>query len=193
MKKNKKKILVFVILGILILARIIIQLESKPEIDAIPGSMKMVSENEHVESKDKIDSRLSALLSSQCSDAQLLFADIQEVKKIKTSSTRYVNTHKSIDGVIYRFRFFYKETSENEVPQYLLYQEDEAEEDHLIEVSPYKKGLKYLKFEIKNGETIYIEEGLNVGTDQNLFLHYENGQLKKIQGPFEKKILDCTY
>lgn len=168
-------------------------MESRPEIDAIPGTMKMVSENEHNNSKVKINSKLTAPLSSQCSDAQLRYADIKEVKKIKSTSIRFVNTHKKIDGVIYRFRFFYKETSENEVPQYLLYQEDEQEEDHLIEVSPYKKGLKYLKFEKKNGETIYYEEGLNVGIDQNLFLHYENGQLKKIQGPIEKKFHDCAY
>lgn len=193
MKKNKKKILGFLILGILISARIIIHMESKPEIDVIPGTMKMVSVFEKDESRAQIDSKVITPLPPQCGAAQKLYSDINEVKKIKSVSSRFVNTHKNIDGVIYRFRFFYKETSENEVPQYLLYQEDDQEEDHLIEVSPYKKGTKFTKFEKKNGITLYSEEGFNVGLDQNLFLHFENGQLKKIQGPIDGKFHDCAY
>ena len=107
MKKNKKKILGFLILGILISARIIIHLvESKPEIDVIPGTMKMVSVFEKDESRAQIDSKVITPLTPQCGAAQKLYSDINEVKKIKSVSSRFVNTHKNIDGVIYRFRFF---------------------------------------------------------------------------------------
>lgn len=134
---------------------------------------------------------------SICQSLRSSYANLSEVKKKEKVDLRFVNVHKNIDGVIYRLRFFYKDSSENETPTYLVYKENQNDEDILTEKSAYKKGKLYNKIEKAQGEIIYTEEGMNIGKDQDLFLHYENNVLKDLQGispfPNEKDFIECRF
>ena len=194
MKKNKSKYFVLFALILLLAVRIYVHYQNNRE--DFPGAIRLVEDNSLPENTKAslIDAKKPLETSSNlCHHTFEPFTKKAFIKKDKTSSSRFVNIHKKIDGVIYRFRFFYKETSEGEIPQYLLYQEDDQEEEHLIEVTPYKKGPKYQRNEKLNGEIIYTEEGINLGTNQDLFFHFENDQLKKVQGNFENQHYDCTF
>lgn len=132
-----------------------------------------------------------------CKSMHSSYQYINEVKKLKNVDLRFVNIHKKVDGIVYRLRFFYKESSENEIPNYLVYKENQKDEDILVEKSSYKKGKLYLKVENDQGEIVYSEEGLNVGAEKDLFLHYENKVLKDLQGvsPLqgEKNFIECRF
>lgn len=147
--------------------------------------------------EEAVTSQRSTNKDSLCQGLRAHYQNLKEIKRTEKTSVRFVNVHKKIDGVVYRLRFFYKDTSESEIPTYLLYQEDQNEEEHLVETSPYKKGTKYLEIEKASGTVIYTEEGVNLGEDQDLFLHFENGDLKDLQGlsPLlaEKNFIECRY
>lgn len=134
---------------------------------------------------------------SLCHSLKASYSSIDEVKKREKIDLRFVNVHKKVDGIVYRLRFFYKDSSENEIPTYLVYKENQNDEDILTEKSAYKKGKLYNRIEKALGEIIYTEEGMNIGADQDLFLHYENKVLKDLQGvsplPNEKDFIECRF
>jgi hypothetical protein len=205
--KSKKNILI-IVLGVLIIARIIIViLENKKientAIDSAPSSSPV---KEHTLNPDAnlsktpqeaVTSQNSVAQSDNCHSMRERYQNLREVQKVEKTSIRFVNVHKKVDGIIYRTRFFYKDSSESEIPTFLLYKEDQNEEAHLIETSPYKKGPQYLKIEKSLGSIIYTEEGVNIGADQDLFLHYENKVLRDLQGVdpqrSEKDFIECRF
>lgn len=129
-------------------------------------------------------------LEKKCSLIKKDFEDSNQVKKNEFISIRFVNLHKKIDGIIFRLRFFYKDGDEGEIPTYLLYEEDANAEEHIIEKTAYKKGELYKKIEKKNGTIIYKEEGMTIPNKDDLFLHFINGQLKRLQ---LYPSLDCQF
>lgn len=132
-----------------------------------------------------------------CQNLRSHYQNLKEIKRTEKTSVRFVNVHKKVDGIVYRMRFFYKDAAENEIPTYLLYREDQSEVEHLIETSPYKKGVKYQEIDKAQGSIIYTEEGVNLGENQDLFLHFENNELKDLQGlsPMltEKDFIECRF
>lgn len=119
---------------------------------------------------------------SLCESLRGRYANVKELKKIEKVSTRFLNIHKRVEGIVYRLRFFYKDGTENEIPTFLLYKEDKNEEERIIENTAYKKGPEYSKIEKAEGIILYTEEGANLGKEQDLFLHFENNELKDLQG-----------
>lgn len=204
--KSKKNILI-ILLAILVIARIVIVVLENKKVDHSTTSSSFTSPVEmHTLNPDvnlskapgeAVTSQNSMTESDLCQSMRDHYQNLSEVQKMEKTSIRFVNVHKKVDGVIYRTRFFYKDSSENEIPTYLLYKEDQNEEDHLIETSPYKKGPQYLKIEKAMGTIIYTEEGVNIGAAQDLFLHYENKVLKDLQGispqRSEKDFVECRF
>lgn len=206
--KSKKNILV-IVLAILVVARIVIVIMEKNKVvhtaettTAVSTSPSEVHEftpdaNLSKLPEEAVTSQNPAVQSDVCQSMRDHYQNLSEVQKMEKTSIRFVNVHKKVDGVVYRTRFFYKDSSENEIPTYLLYKEDQNEEDHLIETSPYKKGPQYLKIEKALGSIIYTEEGVNIGAEQDLFLHYENKILKDLQGfspqNSEKNFIECRF
>ncbi len=194
MKKNKPKYYILFALTLLLAVRFYVHFQNNKE--DFPGAIRLVEDNSLPKDNNALLIDAKKPLETSSNLCHLTFEPYTKksfIKKDKSASSRFVNIHKKMDGLIYRLRFFYKETSENEIPQYLLYQEDNQEEEHLIEVSPYKKGPKYQKIEKLSGEVIYTEEGINLGANQDLFFHFENDQLKKVQGNFKNQHYDCTF
>lgn len=132
-----------------------------------------------------------------CQSLKSSYQNIEDVKKREKVDLRFINVHKKVDGFVYRLRFFYKDSSENEIPSYLVYKENQNDEDILTEKTLYKKGKLYRKIEKAPGEIIYTEEGMDVGSAQDLFLHYENKVLKDLQGisPLTKEqdFIECRF
>lgn len=141
-------------------------------------------------------SKENTLSINPCLYFRTQYGDVTELKKA-AHQVRFINIHKKINNEIFRLRQFYKEANEGEQLIYLLYKEDQNNEDHLIEKSAYKKGPKYLKIEKQTGEIIYTEEAFNLGDDQGLFLHFVNQKLKSLQGlPPDSQFpvpLNCLY
>lgn len=146
---------------------------------------------------EAVTSQHNTASDNACQGLRSHYQNLKEIKRTEKTSVRFVNVHKKVDGIVYRLRFFYKDSSENEIPTYLLYKEDQNDEEHIIETSPYKKGAQYLNIEKATGTVIYTEEGVNLGVDQDLFLHYENGDLKDLQGlsPLlaDKNFIECRF
>jgi hypothetical protein len=136
---------------------------------------------------------------NECQSLYKKFENVSELKRTQKYSVRFVNYHKLVGGVKYRLRFFYKESNESEVPTYLLYKEDQNGDEHIVESTGYKKGKKYQFIENSDGETTYNEEGINLGLNQDLFVHYINNKLEMLQGNFsdaqssQKKFIDCNF
>lgn len=188
--KSKKNILL-IVLAVLIIARLVIMFfenknnEAELHSSNISGTVKVVAESPQAAPSVEGPAESVTTHTSQADLCQLMRAEYQnlnDVIKRKKASVRFVNIHKQVDGVVYRTRFFYKESSESDIPTYLLYKEDQNEEPILIETSPYKKGKKYTEIEKAAGTIIYSEEGVNIGAAQDLFVHYENKELKDLQG-----------
>jgi hypothetical protein len=205
--KSKKNILI-IVLAVLVIARIVIAIIENKKIDhtTIDSNPSTSPEEVHALNPDAnlskapeeaVTSQNPAVQSDLCQSMRDHYQNLSEVQKMEKTSIRFVNIHKKVDGVVYRTRFFYKDSSESEIPTYLLYKEDQTEEDYLIETSPYKKGPQYLKIEKAPGTIIYTEEGVNIGADQDLFLHYENKVLKDLQGVSpqrpEKDFIECRF
>lgn len=204
--KSKKYILI-VVLAILVVARILIVLFENKKVDHTTVTpVETTHPDVHQLNPDAnlsktpeeaVTSQNETSQNDVCQSMRSHYQNLSEIQKMEKTSVRFVNVHKKVDGVIYRTRFFYKDTSENEIPTYLLYREDQNEEDHLIETSPYKKGAQYLQIEKAPGTIIYTEEGVNVGVEQDLFLHYENKILKDLQGisPLgeERHFIECRF
>ncbi len=205
--KSRKKLLL-IVLALLIIARVILTLveKNKPLDHTDPGATPDVSMETRALNPDAnlskapeeaVTSLHATNKDSLCQNLRNHYQNLKEIKRTEKTSVRFVNVHKKVDGVVYRMRFFYKDTSENEIPTYLLYREDHNEEEHMIENSPYKKGGKYLEIEKAQGSVIYTEEGVNLGVNQDLFLHFENNELKDLQGlsPMlaEKDFIECRF
>lgn len=204
--KSKKNILI-IVLAALVVARMVIVFFENKKVDhaAVSPSVSTPSEAQTINPDANLSKTPEEAVTSQnetskndlCQSMRSHYQNLSEVEKMEKTSIRFVNVHKKVDGVVYRTRFFYKDSSENEIPTYLLYREDQTEEDHLIETSPYKKGPQYLKIEKSPGTIIYTEEGVNIGVDQDLFLHYENKVLKDLQGVSpqraEKDFIECRF
>lgn len=205
--KSKKYILV-IVLAVLVIARIVIVILENKKIDhaavdststSAPVEMHTLNPDANLSKapEEAVTSQNPAVQSDLCQSMRDHYQNLSEVQKMEKTSIRFVNVHKKVDGIVYRTRFFYKDSSESEIPTYLLYKEDQNEEDHLIETSPYKKGPQYLKIEKAQGSIIYTEEGVNIGIDQDLFLHYENKVLKDLQGVSpqrsEKDFIECRF
>jgi hypothetical protein len=204
--KSKKNILI-ILLAILVIARIVIMILEEKKVDhsaisshsTSPAEVHRLNPDVNLSKspEEAVTSQNSSTENDLCQSMRDHYQNLSEVQKMEKTSIRFVNVHKKVDGVIYRTRFFYKDSSENEIPTYLLYKEDQNEEDHLIETSPYKKGPQYLKIEKAFGTIIYTEEGVNIGAEQDLFLHYENKVLKDLQGispqRSEKDFVECRF
>lgn len=202
-----KKYILIIVLAFLFTARLIIFLTEKKADHTISANNSSGNKTAQVLNPDVNLSKVpeDAVTSQNphwdqselCESMQSHYQNLSEIQKMEKTSIRFVNVHKKIDGVIYRTRFFYKDSNENEIPTYLLYKEDQNEEDHLIESSPYKKGPQFLKVEKSFGTIIYTEEGVNIGIEQDLFLHYENKILKDLQGitqqASDKNFIECRY
>lgn len=205
MKSKKNRILI--ILALLIIVRIVIVIfenKNKVVIHSTPTTLAETQTrqlnpdaNLAKSPNEAVTSQNSTTQNDVCKSMRAHYQNLNEIKKIEKSSMRFVNIHKKVDGLVYRTRFFFKDSSENEIPTYLLYREDKNEEPILIETTPYKKGPQYLKIENADGEILYTEEGVNMGVDQDLFLHYENKELKDLQGisPLreEKDFIECRF
>lgn len=124
-----------------------------------------------------------------CNEFKNKYKNVNEIKKQEVTNTRHQNIHKSVDGQIFRLRYFYKDGAEGERLQYLVYKENEQDEDILIETSPYKKGKQYQKVENALGKIIYFEEALTLGKDETPYLVYVNGQLTH----YQTKDVDCRF
>ncbi len=188
--KGKKKVLL-IVLALLIVTRLVLtvvennkakegtgtEFSSAPITESLnpdANLSKMPDEAvvaHHDEDKDNL-----------CQSLRERYSNIKELKKIEKVSTRFLNIHKKVDGLVYRLRFFYKDANESEIPTFLLYKEDKNEEAHIIENTAYKKGPQYLEIEKAAGTILYTEEGANLGKEQDLFLHFENNELKDLQG-----------
>ena len=202
--KSKKNILI-IILAVLIVVRVAIFIfESKvdhtltttnnnTEVQKLNPDVNLSKTPEEAVTSQKITSTQTEM----CESMRSHYQNLSEIQKMEKTSIRFVNVHKNIDGVVYRTRFFYKDSNESEIPTYLLYKEDQEGVDHLIETSPYKKGPQYLKIEKALGSIIYTEEGVNIGVEQDMFLHYENKILKDLQGITpqisKKDFIECRY
>lgn len=194
--KSKKKNLL-ALLVVLIIARVVLTLlenketnKQEQEHSALKNTIQLSRDN-----ADPIK-KLALVPVEQtefCQKLHVKYQNLDEVKKNKSTSVRFKNIHKNVEGNIYRLRFFYKDSSENEIPSYLLYLEDKNEEEHLVEKTSYKKGPLYSKIENVDGTVIYTEEGVNIETHGELFLHYENGDIKDLQGTVEKNLVECRY
>ena len=132
-----------------------------------------------------------------CDSMKASYINIDEVKKKEKIDIRFVNIHKKVDGIVYRLRYFLKESSESEIPTYLVYKENQNDEDILTEKSAYKKGKLYNKIEKSTGDILYTEEAMNIGQEQDLFLRYENRALRDLQGVStlqgEKDLIECQF
>lgn len=203
--KSKKNILI-IVLAALIVARIVIVIMENKKADhsvlsptATPAEIHVINPDANLSKapEEAVTSQNETSQNDLCQSMRAHYQNLSEVQKIEKTSVRFVNVHKKVDGVVYRTRFFYKDTSEGEIPTYLLYKEDQNEADHLIETSAYKKGPQYLKIEKALGSIIYTEEGVNIGAAQDLFLHYENKVLKDLQGVSpqrsEKDFIECRF
>lgn len=199
-----------IVLSLLIVARLVltfVEKNKKPVHEAVNQDVPTGSQNGSKTftpdanlsktPEEAVTSQHATNRDTLCQGLRGHYQNLKEIKRTEKTSVRFVNVHKKVDGVVYRMRFFYKDSSENEIPTYLLYREDQHEEEHLIETSPYKKGTQYLAIEKATGDVIYTEEGVNLGVDQDLFLHFENGDLKDLQGlsPLlaEKDFIECRY
>lgn len=188
--KGKKKVLL-VVLALLIVTRLVLTVvennqeknQSASEFSSEPVSVAL---NPDANLSKMPDEAVVIHHSNEKEDlCQLLrgrYANLKELKKSEKITTRFLNIHKKVDGVVYRLRFFYKDGNENEIPTFLLYKEDKNEEEHIIENTAYKKGLQYQHIEGAEGVILYTEEGTNLGLEQDLFLHFENNELKDLQG-----------
>lgn len=188
--KGKKKVLL-VVLALLIVTRLVLTVvennqeknQSANEFSSEPVSVAL---NPDANLSKMPDEAVVIHHSNEKEDlCQLLrgrYANLKELKKSEKITTRFLNIHKKVDGVVYRLRFFYKDGNENEIPTFLLYKEDKNEEEHIIENTAYKKGLQYQHIEGAEGVILYTEEGTNLGLEQDLFLHFENNELKDLQG-----------
>lgn len=206
MKSKKNKVLI--ILAVLIIARILIVVfeTHKDEKETTTTSATNMADPTELNPDATLSKTPPEAVTAQntkssrneiCQSLKATYANMDAVKRIEKESVRFLNIHKRVDGVVYRTRFFYKDSAENEIPTYLLYKEDQNDEEHLIETTAYKKGPQFLKIEKARGEIIYTEEGMNIGADQDLFLHYENKVLKDLQGvspsPEAKDFIECRY
>lgn len=133
-----------------------------------------------------------------CAKAALLFKDQKLVKAQYSPSTLFRNVHKKINNTVYRLRFFYKDGDNGNVPTYLVYQEDKSDNEYIIESTPIKKGNIYKRIEKAQGEIIYDSEAYELKDKNDLFIRYENGEVKELQGlldieAHERFPLDCIY
>ncbi len=129
-----------------------------------------------------------------CDELRVTYQHFDQLQKTNNKlglklEIRFENKHIQIDQIIYRLRYFIKDSDEGEIQTYLVYREDKPEIPTLIEKSSHQKGKLYKNLEQKldvekNGEILYNEIGINqqVNEDNTLFLHYINNQLMGIQG-----------
>lgn len=206
MKSKRNK--VFILLAVLIIARILIVVfeSNKNEKETTVTSVSESTAQPEINPDANLSKAPAEAVTSQnttttrtemCQNMKDHYASMESVKKIEKTSVRFLNIHKRVDGVVYRTRFFYKDSAENEIPTYLLYKEDQNEDEHIIESTPYKKGPQFLKIEKARGEVIYTEEGMDIGADRDMFLHYVDGNLKSLSGvsptPEAKDFIECSY
>ncbi len=161
-----------------------------PELNS-QAEIKNHLKDDHAKDMDNKEESTTSLNQSEsiCLEIKNKFKNVNEVKSQNQTSIRYQNLHKTIDGITYRLRFFYKDSSEGERLQYLVYKENSQEEDILVETTPYKKGKLYSKIENALGEIIYFEEAITVGKNESPYLVYINGQLSHIQ----ENAIDCRF
>ncbi|AUN97539.1 hypothetical protein C0V70_05310 [Bacteriovorax stolpii] len=206
--KSRKKLLL-IVLALLIITRVVITIAERNKLPAVadgPGQSNDVALDTRALHPDAnlskapdeaVTSQHATNKDTLCQNLRSHYQNLKEIKRTEKTSVRFVNVHKKVDGIVYRMRFFYKDAAENEIPTYLLYREDQNEVEHLIETSPYKKGVKYQEIDKAQGSIIYTEEGVNLGENQDLFLHFENNELKDLQGlsPMlaEKDFIECRF
>jgi len=149
-------------------------------------SSKILKDNQKIEIHD-------------CAELKLKIKKLAQEKELNNLfEERFTNIHKEIDGKIYRLRYFKKEHMEGERPRFILYEEDQNEDAHMIENTDYVKGPNYKKIEKEPGEILYSEKGMVMGeNNHSLFLHFINGELKSLQGSLPEftaeAMMDCQY
>lgn len=133
-----------------------------------------------------------------CKKAALLFSNKKLVMSKYSPQLRFRNIHKKVDGTIYRLRFFYKDGDNGDIPTYLVYKEDSSENEFIVENTSKIKGKLYQKIEKANGEILYDSEAFELQGKNDLFIRYENEEIKELQGFLdieaqERFPLDCIY
>lgn len=133
-----------------------------------------------------------------CEEAKKLFGSPQLVKSIYKTNQLFVNEHKDINGKVYRLRHFYKDGDNSQIPTYLLYEEIDDEDAIIIESSSHKKGPKYTEIEQENGLMLHYSEAYEIVKDHDVFIQFDNGQVKEIQGKLnlsdsEEYFLNCSF
>ena len=123
-----------------------------------------------------------------CEKLKEEYLSLDELKKTKNLNFRFKNFHKKINNKIYRLRRFYKDGNEGEIETFLLYLEDENENAHIVEKSPYKPGPLYIQIEKQNGEILYTEDGVNL---DSTFLHYINNRLVQLENNLQN--ISCSF
>lgn len=204
--KGKKKKILLIVLTLLVITRLVLTYsehqKSKTEhiTDVSPAPITdNISPDANLSKipDEAVIAHHSNEKDNLCQSLRGRYANLRELRKVEKVTTRFVNIHKKVDGHVYRLRFFYKDGTESEIPTFLLYKEDSNDDEHIIENKSYKKGQQYTSIEKAEGEILYTEEGVNLGQDQDLFLHFENNELKDLQGisPYlpVKDYIECRF
>lgn len=202
--KSKRPILI--VLAFLVAIRIIIVFfENKKSLPSLINNDQTSTSNETLGADatlSKTPEEAVTLLHNSdknnlCESMRARYQNLKEIKKIERTSIKFANTHKKVGQEIYHLSFFHKDDPTEDTPTYSLYIETPDQTLKLIESSSHKKGVEYKKIEKTQGSVLYSEEGLNVGKDQDLFLHFENDDLKDLQGvnsdAENKDFIECRF
>lgn len=165
------------------------------------GDQILKKENVNIEQTDSLEEvteNENNVDDEVCTKAALLFKDQKAVKTKYSPNILFKNVHKKVNGTVYRLRFFLKDGDNGNVPTYLVYQEDSAENEYIVENSPEKKGKLFNKIEKARGDILYDSEAYELRNNNDIFVRYENGELKELQGlldieAHERFPLDCIY
>lgn len=129
----------------------------------------------------------------ECQGLKIKYEDLNGLKKAGPLNERFENLHYQIDGVVYRIRKFYKETSEGEQLKYIVFKESSEDEINIIETNSYKPGKIYSSIKNnRNKELLYKEEGFSLKSN-NFFLHYVNNKLTSIKNEGISSPQDCNF
>ncbi len=147
---------------------------------------------------EEMEEATDAASNDICAKALLLFKDQKLVKTTYSPHILFKNVHKKMNDTVYRLRFFYKDGDNRNVPTYLVYQEDKDGNEYIVESTPLKKGKLYTRIEKNKGEILYDSEAYEIKDKNDLFIRYENGEVKELQGQLdieaqERFPLDCIY
>jgi hypothetical protein len=123
---------------------------------------------------------------NECQNIKNIFYYPSNEVKNKTQLS-FENIHVDNHGIIYRLRKFHK-SGIQKYYQFNVYRENANEEASLIEKNVGSEGTLYNKIKNENYPIIFSEQGYN---HQELFLFYQNGNLKLAEGKYNNQNIRC--